>query len=335
MSNIMQSLENQMSLLFLHPFTFLPLFLLFLFPLYKILFSNHKTRKHLPPSPSKLPIIGNFHQIDKKLPHRSLHALAKQHGAVMLLHFGRSPVLIVSSAEAACTIMKSHDTIFADRPALSMFKRLLYDCRDVATAPYGDYWRRVRSICVNQLLSYNRVQAFRVVREEEIALIVQEIRRSPTAVNLSKMFSKFATDVICRAAFGMKFNGERDGINFMELHEKHEELVGRINVGDFIPWLGWINHVNGVERDVKTVTRDMDRFLQRLVQEHMDALRKIQGIDQGANYENTKDFVDVLLGLQQDHTAEISLDKDSIKAIVLSKVMTYLQNTRISSVSGP
>ncbi|KAL2933255.1 Cytochrome P450 71A25 [Bienertia sinuspersici] len=211
----------------------------------------------------------------------------------MLLHFGMKPVLIISSANAACKIMKTHDMIFSDRPSLTMFRKLLYNCKDVATAPYGDYWRRMRSICVNQLLSYNRVQAFHNVREEEIAHIIKQIERSRTSVvNLSKMLSNFSTDVICRAAFGMKFNGERDGIDFKELHEKHEELVGSINVGDFIPWLAWINHVNGVEKNVKRVSRDMDRFLGRLVQEHMDMVDKIKGGNLGADYENTRDFVD-------------------------------------------
>ncbi|XP_021720181.1 (+)-menthofuran synthase-like [Chenopodium quinoa] len=312
MSNIKQLLESQITLFFMHPFTALPFFFFFFLSLYKLLF-NHKTRNHLPPSPSKLPIIGNLHQIDKKLPHRSLHSLAKKHGALMLLYFGRNPVLVVSSAEAASKVMKSHDTIFANRPILSMFKRLLYNCRDVATAPYGDYWRRMRSICVNQLLSYNRVQAFHNVRQEEIAQIVEEIRSSPSkAVNLSKMLSNFSTDVICRAAFGMKFDGQRDGIDFKELHEKHEELVGSINIGDFIPWLGWINHVNGVEKDVRTVSRNMDSFLESLVQEH-----KLKGINEGEKSENKQDFVDVLLELQQDHSAEMSLDKDSIKGIIL------------------
>ena len=64
----------------------------------------------------------------------------------MLLHFGRKPVLVVSSAEAASEIMKTHDLIFASRPKLKMFEILLYGRKDVASAPYGEYWRQIRSL---------------------------------------------------------------------------------------------------------------------------------------------------------------------------------------------
>ena len=322
MANNYQWLKIQNNIFSLHPLTIILMIFFLLIIIYKFLLITPKSKKHLPPCPTKLPIIGNFHQIDKRLPHRSLHNLAKKHGKIMLLQFGIKKVLIISSSEGAYEIMKTHDLIFANRPALSMFKKLIYDCKDVATAPYGDYWRRMRSICVNQLLNNSRVQAFHIVREEEISHMNKQIKNSKL-VNLSNLLSNFSTDVICRAAFGMKFNGKIDGINFKDLHEKHEELVGSFNVADFVPWLGWINYVNGVEKEVKRVKRDMNRILEGLIEEHLDGFRKNEGIikgDNDSNYENTRDFVDVLLDLQKDNSdyaAENSLTRESIKAIIM------------------
>ncbi|CAL9027666.1 unnamed protein product [Prunus brigantina] len=104
--------------------------------------------------------------------------LAKRHGELMLLHLGIRPVLIVPSADATGEIMKTNDTIFSNRPKLAISDRLLYEGKDVSTAPHGEHWRRMRSICVLQLLSNKRVQSFRGVREEELGLLVDNVKQS-------------------------------------------------------------------------------------------------------------------------------------------------------------
>ncbi|KAL6174959.1 hypothetical protein ACLB2K_051603 [Fragaria x ananassa] len=56
-------------------------------------FSSTEADNHLPPSPPRLPILGNLHQLGTR-PHRSLQQLAKQyHGGLMMLHFGSRPVI--------------------------------------------------------------------------------------------------------------------------------------------------------------------------------------------------------------------------------------------------
>ncbi|KAM1340032.1 hypothetical protein ACFX15_038229 [Malus domestica] len=172
----------------LHLFlTVLP-YLIFTIFIIKRLWSTTISLKHLLPSPPRLPILGNLHQLGT-YPHRSLQRLAQRYGELMVLHFGERPVLIVSSADAACEIMKTNDSIFANRPRSTIADRLLYDATSVSSAPYCEYWRQVRGICVVQLLNSTRIQSFRAVREE-LALLTKNVKQSSTSlpVNLSELF---------------------------------------------------------------------------------------------------------------------------------------------------
>ncbi|KAL0382012.1 UNVERIFIED_CONTAM: cytochrome [Sesamum calycinum] len=111
------------------PFIFFTIFLI------RKWFSSPKPSKNLPPSPPKLPIIGNLHQLGLN-PHRILHSLALKYGPLMLLHLGSVPLLVVSSADAAREILKTHDPIFSNRPRSSVASGI-YDCKDIAFSPYG------------------------------------------------------------------------------------------------------------------------------------------------------------------------------------------------------
>ncbi|CAN6578442.1 unnamed protein product [Malus baccata var. baccata] len=301
-------LENETSS-FLQPlaFTLLAIFIILIYRWYSSTTTTNKTSS--PPSPPKLPIIGNFHQIGLD-PHRSLHKLSQRLGPLMLLHFGRVPVLVVSSAQAAQEIMKTHDHTFSDRPKSTNFEKLLYNCKDVASAPYGEHWRKVKSICVIHLLSNKRVRSFRFVREEETKSMISDIMKSsPSVLNLSEMFLRLANDVVSRVALGRKYSGE-GGMKFEGLLREFFELLGTTKIGDYIPWLSWLSRVNGLEAKFDEMAKKFDDFLDKVVQEHMDQSPKTGDDDQA-------DFVDVLLAIQKENLPGFSIDTVTIKALIL------------------
>ncbi|CAL5362061.1 unnamed protein product [Camellia sinensis] len=289
-------------------FYFLPLFLfvLFLFLCFSLITTTPTDYKNLPPpSPRKLPIVGNLHQLGL-FPHCSLRSLAQKYGPLMQLHFGSVPVLVVSSAVAAREIMKTHDLTFSSRPKTSIATRLIYNSKDVAFSPYGEYWRQVRSICVLHLLSNRRVQSFRNVREEETGLMIEQINHYSSSSSSS-----------LRVALGRKYGGTKGGRRFKELLAMLGELLGAFNVGDYIPWLAWMNRINGLDAKVESVFKEMDEFLEGVVEEHVDR-RKREGSDSvHIGSESKHDFVDLLLQIQQENTAGPPIHRDTIKALIL------------------
>ncbi|CAA7056478.1 unnamed protein product [Microthlaspi erraticum] len=267
-------------------------------------FHKQTTRKKgkTPPSPRRLPLIGNLHQLGRH-PHRSLCYLSHRYGPLMLLHFGRVPVLVVSSADAARDVLKTHDLVFASRPRSKTYEKLLYNGRDVALAPYGEYWRQMKSVCVLHLLSNKMVRSFRDVREEEISLMMEKIRESSSLqLNLSKLLANLTNDVICRVALGKKYGSETD---FKKLLERFTRLLGAFSVGTYVSWLAWIDWIRGLDGRLAKTRKDFDEFLERVVQDHED----------GDGDKN--DFVDVLLAIQRDKSVGFDIDRFSIKAMIL------------------
>ena len=71
----------------------------------------------------------------------------------MFLRFGSIPTLVISSSEMAKLFLKSHDLVFASRPSITAGKYLFYNFKDILTAPYGEYWRQMRKLCMTKLLT--------------------------------------------------------------------------------------------------------------------------------------------------------------------------------------
>ncbi|KAL7249828.1 hypothetical protein ACSBR1_011913 [Camellia fascicularis] len=183
------------------PFVF-PLLLSSLL-LFLLKFKKSVSKFKFPPSPPRLPIIGHLHLLGN-LPHRSLHALSEKYGPMLLLYLGGAPTLVVNSAKIAKEIMKTHDIAFANRVQTRAADALMYGCTSIGFAPYGEYWRQMRRICVLELLSIKRVQSFHFVREEEVATMIEKIRNNTSldgganSVNLGDMLADTMTSIISR-----------------------------------------------------------------------------------------------------------------------------------------
>ncbi|CAH8346081.1 unnamed protein product [Eruca vesicaria subsp. sativa] len=280
---------------------------LFLKPLFKRTTTSPELNS--PPSPWRLPVIGNLHQLSLH-PHRAFHRLSLRYGPLMLLHFGRVPVLVVSSAEVAYEVMKTHDLKFANRPKTKAVDIIMNGGRDVAFSSYGEYWRQMKSLCTVHLLGKQMVKSFENVRKEEIHAMMDNLERassSSSSVNLSDLLLNMSNNVICKIAMGRKYSREESTSDFENQLRKIMELLGAFPVRDYIPSLAWIDKVRGLDRKMEEVSKTFVEFLERVVQEH---------VNKGENKE-ASDFVDMLLRIQREKKNGFELHRSDIRLIIL------------------
>ncbi|MCL7036740.1 hypothetical protein MKW94_014707, partial [Papaver nudicaule] len=313
--------SNMHSFMIAVPLLLLSVF--FLFKIHRVCSSSSKTHLYkLPPSPPRLPIIGNLHQLGT-LAHRAFRDLSQKYGPLMFLYLGQStPTLIVSSVEMAKEILKNQDLVFASRPSTTASHALLYGTTDIGLSPYGEYWRQVKKICVLELLSLKRVQSFKHVRVEEVDIAIQKISSlcsssrdhgAQQVVNLTEILLTLTNNVISRCALGVRFETAH-GNRFPKMSTEFFELLAAFSFGDVFPSLGWMDVVTGLHRKFKKASKELDVFLDQVIDEHL--LRHIElEDDQGLIQDGDKlDLTDILILSQENYK---DLSRDNIKAILL------------------
>lgn len=271
---------------------------------------------NFPPGPKPWPIIGNFNLIGP-LPHRSLDSLAQKYGPLVQVQFGSFPVVIGSSVEMAEAILKTHDISLAGRPEFAAGKYTTYNYSDITWSQYGPYWGQLRKICMMELFGPRRLDFYQHIRVEELNTLLKDLfLSSGKPIKAREQFSDVSLNVISRMVLGKKFTvkaeNEKGIVTPKEFKEMLDELFvlnGVLDIGDWIPWLAFLDLQGHIKR-MKAVAKKFDRFIEHVLDEHQ-ARRK------GVKDYVAKDMMDILLQLAEDPNLEVKLERIGVKALTL------------------
>ncbi|XP_075650607.1 cytochrome P450 71B34-like [Castanea sativa] len=291
---------------------------------------DERSSKNLPPSPPKLPIIGNLHQLGV-LPHQSMWQLSKKYGSIMLLQLSGITIVIISSADAAREVLKVHDLACCSRPPLACSKVFSYNYRDMAFSPYGDYWREIRKICVLELFSVKRVQSYQFIREEEVALFVDSISpyaSSATPIDLSEKLFALTASITFRIGFGKSFRGSGlDNERFQAVIHEVMSMIGSYNASEFLPFVGWIiDTLSGRFKRLERVFHELDTLFQQVIDLHLDPER---------TKPEHEDIIDVLLRIEREQAESgdtARFTKQNIKAVLLNIFLGGIDTSAITMI---
>ncbi|KAL6909559.1 hypothetical protein ACP4OV_001840 [Aristida adscensionis] len=289
---------------------------------------RRRRRLRLPPGPPGLPVLGNLHQMGA-LPHRSLRALAARHagggGGVMMVRLGAVRAAVVSSAAAAREVMKVHDGECCSRPDTAGARRLSYGHKDVAFAPYSDYWREMRKLFVVELLSARRVHATAHAREAQVEKLIGRLSCAEgKPVFLEDHIFGFMDGYIGTVAFGNVYGSEQ----FAHKKRFHDVLndamraKASFSAEDYFPNAAGrlADRLTGAAARREQVFRDLDAFFDLIIDHHLDPDR--------ATPDAGPDLIDVLVGLlkAEHRQGSFAFTRDHIKGL-LSNVFTASVDT--------
>ncbi|KAK4593991.1 hypothetical protein RGQ29_017887 [Quercus rubra] len=297
-------------------------------------FLLHGKTKRLPPGPPRLPIFGNLLQLGK-LPHRDLASLCDKYGPLVYLHLGSIDAITTNDPDIIREILVRQDDVFASRPRTLAAVHLAYGCGDVALAPLGPNWKRMRRICMEHLLTTKRLESFAKHRAEEAQHLVCDVwarARTGKAVNLREVLGAFSMNNVTRMLlgkqyFGVESAGPQEAVEFMHITHELFWLLGLIYLGDYLPFWRWVDPY-GCEKKMREVEKRVDNFHTKIIAEHRKARerkRKEKGEDDGE-----LDFVDVLLSLPGEDGKQHMDDKE-IKALIQDMIAAATDTSAVTS----
>ncbi|XP_057765428.1 salviol synthase-like [Salvia miltiorrhiza] len=265
--------------------------------------SKQKSNAKFPPGPWKLPLIGNIHNLVGDVPHRALHQLAQKFGPMMGLQLGELSVVVISSADAAKQIMKTHDINFASRPPIIAAEIISYGCTSITFSPHSDYWRQLRKLCTLELLSNKRVQSFRSLREKVFADLSRWIASMEgSSINLTAELYNSTYALISRATLG-DHTTEHEAL--LPILKEVIEISAGFDIAELFPSVKVLQGVSGLRRRIMVLHKEADKILEDVVRQH-----------RGVKVEEHEDLLDVLLRVEEEGL-ELPLTTDNIKSVLV------------------
>ncbi|KAJ4825953.1 hypothetical protein Tsubulata_011187 [Turnera subulata] len=289
----------------------LSILVVFLVPILTMLLFKSKDEKGMryPPSPPKLPIIGHLHLLGK-YHYKSLWNLAQKYGPVMKLQLGSVPAIIISSPEYSKVVFKDLDLETCSRPPSTVPGKISYNYLDVAFAPYSEYWREMRKLVIFELLSMKKVHMLWYAREQQMEKLLDTLNNAyPNPVNVTKRVFEITDGFIGTVAFGNSYGKSAFENELSDVVHGAMDMLGTFHASDFFPTFGkFIDFVTGDAKRQDEVFRQMDGYLSRVIEQHLDPNRPKQ---------EHEDLVDILLGLMRDKKSSFQMTKEHIKAVLV------------------
>ncbi|KAL3616318.1 hypothetical protein CASFOL_039708 [Castilleja foliolosa] len=293
-----------------------------------------KPKQTSPPQPSGAwPVIGHLHLLGRQqIPvHRVLASLADKYGPVFSIRLGIHTALVISSSDAVKECFTTNDKILNKRPASTAGQYLGYNYAGFGFTQ-GPFWREVRKLVLQELLSVRRLETLKNVRETEIQSSITELYKiviqdkSPgKGVSISKWAEELTLNVIMRMITGKRYTDGTESVekgrSFREVVKEFMFISGQFVVSDSIPFgpLRWIDY-QGHIKSMKRISEELSIISEKWIDQHIGK----------AESRDEQDFIDVMLSAIDDKLTSFGHSRETIiKATILNLILAGSDTTAI------
>ncbi|KAL0383721.1 UNVERIFIED_CONTAM: cytochrome [Sesamum calycinum] len=223
-------------------------------------FLKKRSSPRLPPSPLALPIIGHLHLLGP-IAHQAFAKISKRYGPLIHVYLGSVPCVVASSPEICKELLKTQEASFLGRPKTVVSDYVTYGSQDFTFAPYGEYWRFMKKLCVSQLLGGQTLDMQQPIRRDEMKYLIDFLlakAKAGESVNMGSEFTRMANNLISRMVMSQRCSeDEKEAVEVRRLVLEINELTGKFNLSDYI-WFCRNLDVQGIKKRLKVLHHRLD-----------------------------------------------------------------------------
>lgn len=244
------------------------------------------------PGPSRLPVLGNTHQVRLERLHLAVEQWCERYGPIFRFDLGPRPVVAVSDLDEINAILRNRpegfrrwrevQTVFAEMGVSGVFSE------------EGDAWRRQRRLSVTALNSNYLQRYFHIIRTatERLHHRLKDAARGEQALDIVGELTSLTVDVTSALAFGHDLNTLERRDNELQDHIQRTFAMLSRRIFAPVPYWRWVR---------LPADRALERslvYLRRAVEEFIGRARERMASRPGLR-EAPENFLEAMLAAQQ------------------------------------
>ncbi|KAI5843189.1 cytochrome P450 [Tricharina praecox] len=172
--------------------------------------TSDKRRKHLPPGPKGLPLIGSLLEFAEsdEVP-KKVEEWARKYGDIFHLRLGQTDYIYLNTPAAVKELMDKRSSKYSSRPFLPMAFGVVSAFRRMLFMEYGPEWRSQRKL-VHNLLNIRRSISYQPVQDFESKQVIFDMLDNPSGFYDHNR--RYSASVIMLVTYGYRVTSWNDPV---------------------------------------------------------------------------------------------------------------------------